>query len=220
MKRLTVPFLEEINNVPLNQLSQLLESKGTNIPVEQLNWPLQFSYRPITTVYLAANQHQLCLLFQVYSNCLKAVHTHDNDPVHEDSCVEFFVKQPGSEFYYNFEFNCIGVCKAARHYQTRENATDFSKEQLQRIKRWSSIGNRPFSEMEGLFNWQLCITIPFTLMDIAPDIEPEKLLGNFYKCADGTAYKHYVSWSPIFTPAPDFHQPDFFGEIYLNTHQV
>ena len=40
-------------------------------------------------------------------------------------------------------------------------------------------------------------------------------LGNFYKCADETMNPHFVSWSPIDLPEPNFHCPEFFGEIYL-----
>jgi hypothetical protein len=44
---------------------------------------------------------------------------------------------------------------------------------------------------------------------------PEKIRGNFYKCADDTEMPHFVSWSPIHLPTPNFHCPDFFGEIYF-----
>jgi hypothetical protein len=69
--------------------------------------------------------------------------------------------------------------------------------------------------MNGLFSWELCVRIPFHLMDIDADHLPPKLLGNFYKCADATDQPHYVSWNPIKTEKPDFHRPEFFGEIYL-----
>ncbi|MDR1556412.1 MAG: hypothetical protein LBS88_05185, partial [Tannerellaceae bacterium] len=35
------------------------------------------------------------------------------------------------------------------------------------------------------------------------------------KCADDTDTPHYLSWNPIAVSAPDFHRPDFFGEIYF-----
>ena len=37
----------------------------------------------------------------------------------------------------------------------------------------------------------------------------------FYKCGDKTAHPHFLSWNPVGTPAPDFHRPDFFGELIL-----
>ena len=48
-------------------------------------------------------------------------------------------------------------------------------------------------------------------MGIDPKHLPEKIVGNFYKCADGTDSMHFVSWSPIPTAKPDFHRPEFFG---------
>ena len=32
---------------------------------------------------------------------------------------------------------------------------------------------------------------------------------------DKTAHPHYLSWSPIGTEKPDFHRPEFFGELVL-----
>ena len=52
-------------------------------------------------------------------------------------------------------------------------------------------------------------------MGLDPDNLPEKIMGNFYKCADDTEFPHFVSWSPIDLPSPNFHCPEFFGEIYL-----
>ena len=44
---------------------------------------------------------------------------------------------------------------------------------------------------------------------------PQKLRVNFYKCADKTKQPHYLSWQPIPLPQPNFHCPQFFGEIEL-----
>ncbi|MDE5921249.1 MAG: hypothetical protein K2G82_06535, partial [Paramuribaculum sp.] len=30
-----------------------------------------------------------------------------------------------------------------------------------------------------------------------------------------TSEPHYLSWAPITTPQPDFHRPEFFGNITL-----
>lgn len=215
MKRLTVPHLPELGQLPINEMYAVLDEHGARIPVEEVNWPSLFGYRPLTTVCLARAKDALFLLFQVHENCLRAVHTLDNQPVNEDSCVEFFVRQADSEDYYNFEFNCIGTCKAARHHQCRENAVDFTTEQLSGIKRWSSSGKRAFNEMSGMFDWDLCVEIPFALMGIDADSLPPTLFGNFYKCGDKTEQPHYVSWNPIKTEHPDFHRPEFFGELRL-----
>ena len=40
-----------------------------------------------------------------------------------------------------------------------------------------------------------------------------KARANFYNCADETIIPHFVTWNPIGTEKPDYHQPQYFGEI-------
>jgi len=113
----------------------------------------------------------------------------------------------------NFEFNCIGTCNASKRKSKTEGVVRYTLDELAQIKRYPSIGRRAFNEMEGMFEWELTVKIPFTLMGIDPTNLPKKMMGNFYKCADGTDSPHYVSWSPIKTEKPNFHCPEFFGEL-------
>ena len=36
---------------------------------------------------------------------------------------------------------------------------------------------------------------------------------NFYKCADLTSKPHWLTWSVVDKPEPDFHVPEFFGTL-------
>jgi hypothetical protein len=87
---------------------------------------------------------------------------------------------------------------------------------MKTIERFPLIGRRAFKEIEGSFKWELTVKIPFALMGINSDHLPEKILGNFYKCADGTDSMHFVTWSPIKTEKTDFHRPDFFGVLIFD----
>ena len=40
--------------------------------------------------------------------------------------------------------------------------------------------------------------------------------GNFYKCGDETPRPHFGAWSPIENPTPDFHRPEFFGDLVID----
>jgi hypothetical protein len=215
MKSLSIPYLPDLNARGVAEAPETVDEFGVRFSVEAVNWPDKFGYRPLTTVSAARSETAIYVLYQVHGNCLRAASTKDNQNVNEDSCVEFFVKVPESDYYYNFEFNCIGVCKAGKHFKDRENVVYFTTSELNKIERWSSIGKRAFNEVNGLFSWELCVRIPFSLMDLDSNNLPPKLLGNFYKCADATEQPHYVSWNPIKTEKPDFHRPEFFGEIYL-----
>ena len=59
--------------------------------------------------------------------------------------------------------------------------------------------------------WWLAEVIPFSL--IGMDKAPESLRMNFYKCGDKCSKMHFLSWSEIDLPAPDFHCPDYFGKV-------
>ena len=39
--------------------------------------------------------------------------------------------------------------------------------------------------------------------------------GNFYKCGQDGDNPHFVTWSKIDTPKPDFHRPEYFGDIII-----
>ena len=152
--------------------------------------------------------------FFVRCNYLRAVNYTNNSPVHQDSCVEFFVAPKGSQPYYNFEMNCIGTLHAACRMD-RHNGTPLTDEQLATVRRYASCGTRPFEELEGMFSWSVVMAIPLELIGVKYEGKPITMHGNFYKCADLTSSPHFLTWSPIDTPEPDYHRPEFFGEITL-----
>lgn len=213
MKKLLVPFLQQAAHMSLENVSALIAEQGAASFVESVNWSKQFPYKPITEFYLLHTAKSLFIRFNVRGNLLKAVYTKDQSPVYMDSCVEFFCQLPGASHYFNFEFNCIGTCCASSRKGRNQDVEPLSDANMQRILRLPSIGRRAFNEMQGNFEWDLTVEIPFDLMGIDTDTKPEIMKANFYKCADDTDSPHYVSWNPIQTETPDFHRPEFFGEL-------
>jgi len=181
--------------------------------IEKLNWAKQFPYKPLTEFSILRNDDSLFIRFFVRGNMLKAVYSEDQSPVHKDSCVEFFCKVPSSDYYFNFEFNCIGTCSASRRKSRTEDVQRLTAAELLTIKRFSSIGRKAFKEMQGMFEWELTVEIPLTLIGIDSAAMPKQLMANFYKCADDTISPHYVSWNPIKSEMPEFHRPDCFGVL-------
>lgn len=220
MKSCVIPYIKDLDRENWENTINILDENGVSISVDSANWFGKFSYKPLTTVHIGYDKSSIYISFHVNDNYLRACYTKDQSPVNEDSCVEFFMKLPESDYYYNFEFNCIGVCRAAKHFKTRDSFTNLTDEQLNEICRWSSLGKQPFNELNGIFSWDLCINIPFNLFCDYPDRLPEKIMGNFYKCADKTEQPHYISWNPINTEKPDFHRPEFFGELILGPDKV
>jgi hypothetical protein len=213
MKQIKILYNDVLNDIELEAASELMDGFGHRDLVENLNWKETYPYRPITLFNIARSNDSIFIKYSVRGSMLRAIYSNDLEPVNEDSCVEFFCKLPDSDNYMNFEFNCIGTCNASKRKSKTEGVVRYTLDELAQIKRYPSIGRRAFNEMEGMFEWELTVKIPFTLMGIDPNDLPKKLLGNFYKCADGTDSPHYVSWSPIKTEKPNFHCPEFFGEL-------
>ena len=213
MNQLKVAFLPELDEMDSASIERVMEVKAPRVSIDRVNWP-EFPYKPVVAVSVARSERDLYLLYRVWGNSLKASAGTDDTPVHRDSCVEFFMRKEGSPQYMNFEFNCAGTCDAARRL-SREEKTSLTPDEYRSIRRYPSVERRTFDEIPGLHAWSLLVAIPFAVMDLDPARLPERIWGNFYKCADDTAQPHFLSWNPIDLPAPDFHCPAFFGEIYL-----
>lgn len=213
MKKLKVPYLTALDVLDLSSVGFLLENKAQREYIDVINWE-EYPYKPIVAFDIARTDANLYIRFFVKGNSLKAIYETDGSPVYTDSCVEFFMKTIEDHNYMNFEFNCIGTCDASRR-QSRDIKRSLSPDEYASIRRYSSLEHRAFEEQKGVYTWELVISIPFQLMGLDPNHLPEKILGNFYKCGDDTEFPHFVSWSPIDLPQPNFHCPEFFGEIYL-----
>lgn len=212
---LHVPYIPELDNLSSEEIIHFLDDKGERRVIDCINWKKQFPYKPLTSIAIAHSDTHIYIDFFVRCNYLRAVNYKNNSSVHQDSCVEFFVCPNCKLPYYNFEFNCIGTVHAACRHD-RNTGTPLSDEQLEQIKRYPSCGTKPFEELEGMFSWNLLVAIPLSLLGIKYEGKPVAMKGNFYKCADLTASPHFLSWAPISTPEPDFHRPEFFGDIVLD----
>lgn len=213
-KHINIPCIPSLDEMHIEEIASVLEEKGTRRTIDKLNWSNEFPYQPLTTFSIGHSGKNLYIDFFVRCNYLRAVNYDDQSPVSQDSCVEFFVAPQCDNHYWNFEFNCIGAINAS-HRTERKNPTRLNSEELNQVKRYASCGTRPFNEVEGLFTWNLTIMIPLKLICVEYNGEPINIKGNFYKCASATSLPHYISWNPIPTEKPDFHRPEYFGDITL-----
>ena len=184
--------------------------------IDKVNWPEAFPEKPEVTVEVSNDREALFLKWHVKGEQLRAVTTEDQGPVWEDSCVEFFCRVPGEDHYFNFECNCIGAMVGSRRKGRAEDVQPLSPAEMARIERQCDFPREAFEEKDGMFEWTVEEKIPLDLIfrDSKP-VFPQTLQANFYKCADKTKQPHFVSWRPIDLQKPDFHCPQFFGEIIL-----
>ena len=209
MNTINVPFV----NLDNQTLDTALELGGARFDVACVNWPETFPYAPLCSGRVARTKDALVVDFRVSGLDLRAQNTEDNGRQWEDSCVEVFIKDPEKADYYNFEINALGKVLAC-YGPVREGRTRRPQEQMEQILRFGHLEGGPLDK-EGVQTWRVGVVIPFELIGVDHGNLPHSIRANFYKCGDKTAHPHYLSWSPIDTPKPDFHRPEFFGELLL-----
>ena len=203
--------------VPLADFEKLdfdsaLELQGARFDVDTVNWPAEWPYAPLCAGRIARTEDSLVVDFRVSGLDLRAQNTADNGSQWEDSCVEVFIEDPDGSVYYNFEINPLGKVLAAEG-PDRHNRTVRPEEEMSGILRIADYSEA--LDLEGVHTWRVAVVIPFHLIGVDPDNLPEKLRANFYKCGDKTAHPHFLSWSPVGTASPDFHRPEYFGQLLL-----
>ena len=211
MKSLRVPLLKDLENIDLDTA---LESEGGRFDVNCVNWPDSYPYAPFCAGRIGRTEDSLVVDFRVSGLDLRAQNKEDNGSQWEDSCVEFFVQDPSGKCYYNFEINPLGKILAAAG-PDRNNRVKRPAEEMERIVRFADPA-APTESEGGIRNWRVTVIIPFDLIGVDEEALPHSLKVNFYKCGDLTPHPHFLSWNPIGTPNPDFHRPDFFGELILD----
>ena len=211
IKSINIPYIEGVHNLAYPEMDQVMELNASKGYISEVNWS-DFPYKPSASFRIARSNTHLVIMYDVRGLDLRAVTLEDNGPVWEDSCCEFFVSDTHDGTYYNFELNCIGTLLASKR-RSRNDADMFSEEELSRITRHSTLERRQIEENGAIRAWGTAICIPFDLIGLDGNALPESIKANFYKCADMAAHPHYVSWNRIDISQPDFHRPDFFGEL-------
>lgn len=128
---------------------------------------------------------------------------------YEDSCLEFFLAPvTGDARYLNFEANPnLAMC----------NEIGTQKEGRIRLYFGEYVEYESFARTES--GWEIIYGIPFEyIRTLYPEFKPDpglEMRGNFYKCGNLTAHKHYLAWSHVDSDTPNFHVPESFGVLVL-----
>jgi hypothetical protein len=197
----------------LDDVSIRLDMHGPGNRIDNINWP-EYDYYPEVRFNMAYGKKEIFLKFYVMEEYFKAEKTETNQMVSEDSCVEFFVSPADDHIYYNFEFNAIGTCLLGSGTGRSDNVTAQAKI-VSGIRRLASAGDRFQEERAGPVEWTITLAIPFTTFfrHKVEYIKGMSFRANFYKCGDKLSVPHYLTWSPVKTPNPDYHRPEYFGTL-------
>jgi hypothetical protein len=212
MKTALVRKMESLSAYPaLTEISDWMDEQNEKLSIDTINWKT-YNYKPDSALVIAYSDNEIFLKYYVTEDYFKAEKTETNQMVCEDSCVEFFVSPEDDGIYYNFEFNGIGTCLLGTG-TGRENSTRANPEIVSAIRRLTSAGLKPVAEKAGKFEWTITLAIPFEVFfhHSVKELRGKSFRANFYKCGDMLTVPHYVTWNPVGTVQPDYHQPAYFG---------
>lgn len=165
--------------------------------------------KPETTVKLLCSEEALFLRFETDERPLIAEELRENGDVFADSCMEFFLQPDKDDArYFNFEINPLGTLHLGLG-DSREN-------------RILLAGKKNLLELVSCITtdkWILQYRIPFSLLlEYVNNISPV-IRANFYKCNEHPGQVHFASWNKIENDTPDFHRPEYFGNITLENRE-
>ena len=214
MQTLIIPRLGHAVAVAADIPAALLAAGITYTSIDNVNWPDSYPYKPKVEFAAAHTGDALLLHYRVEEQSVRAVALRDQEHIWEDACVEFFVMPAEGDIYYNVECNCTGKLLLAAG-KDRHERMPAPAEVLQGIGRWASLGTEPFDTRQEPTTWELALRIPIAAFfrHTFSGFGGMKARGNAYKCGDCLPVPHFVSWNPICTESPDFHRPEFFGQM-------
>ncbi len=216
-QKMLIPYLGEPLLSDYHAQASELKRAGSAALIDKANWQ-EYPFQPLVRIFAGYSKVYLWLHYEINGDYFRAVSTIDQQPVWQDSCVEFFfcqdiemnTKNQSDIVYRNFEFNALGVCLSA--FGTKYEREFLDRDQLKQILRFPGIKKRKMPEEGASFDWELMVAIPLELLGLKPG---GIFKANFYKCGDLSRKAHFLSWSSIEAPEPDFHLPQFFGDMEL-----
>lgn len=167
-------------------------------------------YRPVAYAKLVLLEGKgFALQMTCYEKEPRAVYKNFNDPVWTDSCLEFFASfNNDSPLYSNLEMNSAGAFLMGIR-TSRENKKSAA----------DAVELPPVNVVKTGGFWRVEYFLSFEVLDAlfghVDYVSGYTFRGNFYKCGDDTAIPHFGMWNPIDLPKPDFHRPEFFGELVI-----
>ena len=177
------------------------------------------AFRPVAAAKMMYDEENLYLIFQVKDRFVQCVTLQYNGPVWKDAAVEFFFSPdtdtPGA--YFNLEINCGGTALMGYHNTAQKKSIQIDSNDIKKIEIAHSLPKRVYPEIVDPVTWTIECKIPLRLLEkYATITTPGRAVAwraNFYKIAEQGSNPHYITWSLVNNPKPNFHLPEFFGVL-------
>lgn len=178
--------------------------------LNSFHWEACVPYRPDVFFKLGVVGDSLVAELKCYESEPRITYTKKNQPVYEDSCLEFFFCPFESrKEYINIECNyATYLSEYGAEKQGRVYVSDITDIEPQ-------INSFKGKDANGDF-WGVTITVTKEFVSAVYNEDINKVdfnfvKANFYKCGDKCHTPHYVAFNPVTTLPPGFHNPSCFA---------
>ena len=176
-------------------------------------------FTPPVKAKMTYDRENLYVIFHVQEKFMRCVVTEINGPVYEEPAVEFFFSPDPDlpDKYFNLEINCGGT--PLMHYNDFSVKSELllDPEDIKKIEIAHSMPQVVDPEISELTTWTLEYRLPIAMLEkYSKILHPEpgvEWRANFYKIAEQGSNIHFLTWSVVDNPVPDFHIPRYFGVI-------
>ena len=176
------------------------------IPVDCVLWEPDCGIR--MTQQICYDETALYIRQQAREAQIRAAYSVLHDPVHEDSCMEFFFALGNDNRYFNFEINpnaCFEIGFGPdRHHRVhlcgKRDQKHFQAHCTRISDGWTAEYRLPLEFLRLFY--------PAFRLESGVSFR-----ANCYKCGDKTEHPHFLSWNPVASGTPDFHRPQDFGSM-------
>lgn len=176
-------------------------------------------HRPEVHAKVAYDDEAVYGIFHVQDQYVRCVVDEYQGPVSRDSCVEFFFT-PGTDIskgYFNLEINCGGTALFAFQKARGVDRINIPASVFEQVQIAHSMPRIVDPEIEEPVTWTIEFRLPFQILreytDFSEPASGVEWRANFYKIASRTSHPHYLTWSFVDHPVPQFHLPEFFGSV-------
>lgn len=177
------------------------------------------THKPRVRAKLLYDEEFLHVIFRVQDRYVRSVVTAAQGSVCTDSCVEFFFT-PGSdvrEGYFNIEVNCGGTVLFMHQKNRGVECRPLAASDIADLAISHTMPAVVEPEIQEPVEWSVQYRVPYSVLSRhTPVTSPGPGViwrANLYKCADNTSHPHWLTWSPVAWPQPDFHRPEYFGTL-------
>ncbi len=177
------------------------------------------AFKPGVEAKMIYDDANVYVIFRVKDKQVRSLVREYNGNVSGDACVEFFFSPDSQlpERYFNLEINAGGT--PLIFYVTKP-WTGFQKLEADDIKQIEIAHSLPSvvdPEIKEEVTWTIEYRIPLSMLQKFSNVTYPKpgviWKANFYKTASQSTNPHWITWSHVDHPKPNFHLPHFFGTL-------